>query len=90
MCAKEFCQCLQGFFTSFGIRGSLADSRHAEGRTACVSASVDSEIGIEDLRGKKIISFSRKNLSDSERYFAEKFEEHDLTDDVGYTRDDTF
>lgn len=55
-----------------------------------MSASVDSEIGIEDLRGKKIISFSRKNLSDSERYFAEKFEEHDLTDDVGYTRDDTF
>ncbi|MGH6809297.1 MAG: LysR substrate-binding domain-containing protein [Ensifer adhaerens] len=49
-----------------------------------------SEIGIEDLKGEKIISFSRQNLSFTERYFAEKFEEHDLSKNVAYTCDDTF
>ena len=48
------------------------------------------EIGIEDLRDQKIISFSRSNLSYTERYFAEKFEEHDLTKNIAYTCDDTF
>lgn len=90
LCAREFCQCRQGFLPSFGIRGSLAANRHGEERTARVSAGVKSEIDIEDLRREKIISFSRQNLSYSERYFAKKFEEHDLTDEVGYTRDDTF
>ncbi|WP_312366114.1 LysR family transcriptional regulator [Ensifer sp.] len=49
-----------------------------------------SEIDIEDLKGEKIISFSRQNLSYTERYFAEKFEEHDLAKNVAYTCDDTF
>ncbi|RDL47842.1 Hca operon transcriptional activator HcaR [Ensifer sp. M14] len=49
-----------------------------------------SEIGIEDLQGEKIISFSSQNLSFTERYFAEKFEEHDLAKSVAYTCDDTF
>jgi DNA-binding transcriptional LysR family regulator len=49
-----------------------------------------SEIGIEDLKGEKIISFSRQNLSFTERYFAEKFEEHDLSKSVACTCDDTF
>ena len=49
-----------------------------------------SEIDIEDLKGEKIISFSRQNLSYTERYFAEKFEEHDLSKSVAYTCDDTF
>jgi DNA-binding transcriptional LysR family regulator len=48
------------------------------------------EIGIEDLKGEKIISFSRQNLSYTERYFTEKFEEHDLSKSVAYTCDDTF
>ncbi len=52
--------------------------------------SLKSEIDIEDLRSEKIISFSRQNLCYSERYFAEKFEEHDLTGNVAYTCDDTF
>ena len=52
--------------------------------------SLKSEIDLEDLRSEKIISFSRQNLSYSERYFAEKFEEHDLTDNVTYTCDDIF
>ncbi|GAA3099115.1 hypothetical protein GCM10010520_50670 [Rhizobium viscosum] len=52
--------------------------------------SLKSEIDLEDLRDEKIISFSRQNLSYSERYFAEKFEEHDLTDNVTYSCDDTF
>jgi hypothetical protein len=41
-----------------------------------------SEIDLEDLWGKKIVSFSRPNLSYSEHYFAEKFGEHDLADKV--------
>ena len=52
--------------------------------------AVRSEIGIEDLRDQKIISFSRSNLSYTERYFAEKFEAHDLTKNIAYTCDDTF
>jgi DNA-binding transcriptional LysR family regulator len=52
--------------------------------------AVRSEIGIEDLRDQKIISFSRANLSYTERYFSQKFEEHDLTKNIAYTCDDTF
>ncbi|WP_426232273.1 LysR family transcriptional regulator [Pararhizobium sp. DWP3-4] len=48
------------------------------------------DIGIDDLRDQKIISFSRQNLSYTERYFAEKFAEHDLTRNIAYTCDDTF
>ncbi|MGF6178852.1 DNA-binding transcriptional LysR family regulator [Ensifer sp. 4252] len=48
------------------------------------------EIGIEDLKGEKTISFSRQNLSFTKRYFTEKFEEHDLSKNVAYTCDDTF
>ncbi len=47
-----------------------------------------SEIGIEDLRGEKFISFSRQNLSYTERYFAEKFEEHHLSKSVAWSKDD--
>lgn len=46
-------------FTSFGIRGSLADNRHGVEPTASVIAGVKSKIGIDNLRGEKIISFSR-------------------------------
>jgi DNA-binding transcriptional LysR family regulator len=48
------------------------------------------DIDIEDLRDQKIISFSRQNLSYTERYFAEKFAEHELTRNIAYTCDDTF
>jgi DNA-binding transcriptional LysR family regulator len=48
------------------------------------------DVGIEDLRDQKIISFCRSNLSYTEHYFAEKFEEHDLACNVSYTCDDTF
>jgi DNA-binding transcriptional LysR family regulator len=48
------------------------------------------DIGIEDLRDQKIISFSRQNLSYTERYFTEKFEEYDLTKNIAYTCDDSF
>src|SRR5690606_26106339 len=48
------------------------------------------DVGIEDLRDQKIISFSRSNLSYTERYFAERFEEHDLAGNVAYSCDDTF
>ncbi len=48
------------------------------------------EICISDLRDQKIIGFQRQNLSYTERYFAEKFEEHDLAGNVAYTCDDSF
>jgi DNA-binding transcriptional LysR family regulator len=48
------------------------------------------EIGIEDLRDQKVISFSRQNLSYTERYFAEMFAEHDLVRNIAYSCDDTF
>ena len=48
------------------------------------------EIDIEDLRDQKIISFSRQNLSYTERYFAEMFAEHDLARNIAYSCDDTF
>jgi DNA-binding transcriptional LysR family regulator len=48
------------------------------------------EIGIDDLRDQKIISFSRQNLSYTERYFAEMFAEHDLVRNIAYSCDDTF
>lgn len=46
-------------------------------------------IALEDLRQQKIISFSRSNLSHTEQYFFEKFQEYGLTDRVVYTCDDT-
>jgi DNA-binding transcriptional LysR family regulator len=48
------------------------------------------EISIEDLRDQKIIAFNRQNLSFTERYFNEKFEEYDLTKNVAYSCDDTY
>ena len=52
--------------------------------------SAKSEIDIGYVRSAKIISFSRYNLSYSQRYFTEKFERHDLTGNVAYTCDDIF
>jgi DNA-binding transcriptional LysR family regulator len=43
------------------------------------------EVTIEDLRGERIIGFKRQNLSYTERYFAETFEEHGLSENVAYT-----
>jgi len=48
------------------------------------------EVTIKDLRAEKIIAFKRQNLSFTERYFAETFDEHGLNDNVAYTCDDTF
>ncbi|KQV16774.1 LysR family transcriptional regulator [Rhizobium sp. Root1203] len=42
------------------------------------------EITIDDLRDQKIIAFNRQNLSFTERYFNEKFEEYDLTANIAY------
>ena len=69
---------------------SIAHERYLLAVAKESALSLKSEIDLEDLRSEKIISFSRQNLSYSERYFAEKFEEHDLTDNVAYTCDDTF
>ncbi|TBD71748.1 LysR family transcriptional regulator substrate-binding protein [Rhizobium ruizarguesonis] len=45
---------------------------------------------IDDLRSEKIIAFNRQNLSYTERYFDEKFEEYDLTRNIAYSCDDTY
>jgi DNA-binding transcriptional LysR family regulator len=47
------------------------------------------EIDIDDLRYQNIISFSRQNLSYTERYFVEILAEHDLTRNVADSCDDT-
>ncbi len=69
---------------------SIAHERYLLAVAKESALSARSEIDLEDLRSEKIISFSRQNRSYSERYFTEKFEEHDLTDNVTYTCDDTF
>ncbi|MGE8585485.1 MAG: LysR family substrate-binding domain-containing protein, partial [Agrobacterium tumefaciens] len=46
-------------------------------------------VTLEDLRRQKIISFSRSNLSYTERYFLDTFREHELSDRIVYTCDDT-
>ena len=48
------------------------------------------DISIDDLRDQKIIAFNRQNLSFTERYFNEKFEEYDLTKNIAYSCDDTW
>lgn len=48
------------------------------------------EVTIEDLKAEKIIAFRRQNLSYTERYFSEAFDDHGLNDNVTYTCDDTF
>ncbi|MBB3565319.1 DNA-binding transcriptional LysR family regulator [Rhizobium sp. BK512] len=69
---------------------SIAHERYLLAVAKESALSARSEIDLEDLRSEKIISFSRQNRSYSEQYFAEKFEEYDLTDNVAYTCDDTF
>ena len=69
---------------------SIANERYLLALEKKSALLTRSEIDIEDLKGEKIISFSRQNLSYTERYFAEKFEEHDLSKSVAYTCDDTF
>lgn len=46
-------------------------------------------VTLEDLRRQKIISFSRSNLSYTERYFLDTFRKHELSDRIVYTCDDT-
>ena len=46
-------------------------------------------ITMSDLKRERIISFSRSNLSYTEKYFSEQFRKHDLVDHVAYSCDDT-
>jgi DNA-binding transcriptional LysR family regulator len=46
-------------------------------------------ISVSDLRHQKIISFSRSNLSYTEKYFYEKFREYELQGNIAYTCNDT-
>jgi DNA-binding transcriptional LysR family regulator len=47
------------------------------------------KITLDDLRKQKVISFSRSNLTYTEKYFHDRFKEHDLSDCIAYTCDDT-
>jgi DNA-binding transcriptional LysR family regulator len=53
-----------------------------DSRLACFA-----EIGIEDLRDQKLTSFSRQNVSYTERYFAELFAEHGLAPNIAHSND---
>ncbi len=63
---------------------SIAHERYLLAVEKTSSLALRSEIDIEDLRGEKIIAFSRQNVSYSERYFSEMFEAHGLTGNIAY------
>jgi DNA-binding transcriptional LysR family regulator len=46
-------------------------------------------VTLNDLRREKIISFSRSNLSYTEKYFFDMFRTHALLDSIAYSCDDT-
>jgi DNA-binding transcriptional LysR family regulator len=69
---------------------SIAHERYLLAVEKNSSLAARDDIGIEDLRDQKIIAFSRQNLSYTERYFTEKFEEYDLTRNIAYSCDDSF
>jgi len=69
---------------------SIARERYLLAVEKTSPLALRSEIDIDDLRGEKIIAFSRQNLSYSERYFSEMFETHGLTGNIAYSCDDTF
>ncbi|ASY66234.1 Chromosome initiation inhibitor (plasmid) [Sinorhizobium sojae CCBAU 05684] len=46
-------------------------------------------VAMSDLKQERIISFSRSNLSYTEKYFFEQFRKHGLLDHVAYSCDDT-
>ncbi|MBY5878491.1 LysR family transcriptional regulator [Rhizobium leguminosarum] len=69
---------------------SIAHERYLLAVARSNRLAEQAEIGIDDLRSEKIIAFNRKNLSYTERYFNEKFEEYDLTRNIAYSCDDTY
>jgi DNA-binding transcriptional LysR family regulator len=69
---------------------SLAQERYLLAVTKGSPLALRDELSIDDLKNEKIISFSRRNLSYTERYFAKKLEEYDLTRNIAYSCDDTF
>ncbi|KAA3521057.1 hypothetical protein DXM29_24540 [Agrobacterium tumefaciens] len=76
-----------GFSTPVENIGSLrfysfAHQRYLLAVTKDGPLSCKSDIDFDDLWGEKIISFSVQNLSYSERYFAQKVEQYDLTDNI--------
>ncbi|MGO6705133.1 LysR family substrate-binding domain-containing protein, partial [Rhizobium ruizarguesonis] len=84
-----------GFIRPVENIGSLRFSSIAHERYLLAVARTNplaeqAEIGIDDLRSERIIAFNRKNLSYTERYFNEKFEEYDLTRNIAYSCDDTY
>ncbi|MGR9418256.1 LysR family transcriptional regulator [Rhizobium leguminosarum] len=84
-----------GFIRPVENIGSLRFSSIAHERYLLAVARTNrlaeqAEIAIDDLRSERIIAFNRKNLSYTERYFNEKFEEYDLTRNIAYSCDDTY
>ncbi|MGR9145691.1 LysR family transcriptional regulator (plasmid) [Rhizobium leguminosarum] len=82
-----------GFIRPVENIGSLRFSSIAHERYLLAVARTNrlaeqAEIAIDG--SEKIIAFNRKNLSYTERYFNEKFEEYDLTRNIAYSCDDTY
>ncbi|MGO6841472.1 LysR family substrate-binding domain-containing protein, partial [Rhizobium ruizarguesonis] len=69
---------------------SIAHERYLLAVSRTNRLAEQEEIAIDDLRSERIIAFNRKNLSYTERYFNEKFEEYDLTRNIAYSCDDTY
>ncbi|MGO7287994.1 LysR family substrate-binding domain-containing protein, partial [Rhizobium ruizarguesonis] len=69
---------------------SIAHERYLLAVARTNRLAEQAEIAIDDLRSERIIAFNRKNLSYTERYFNEKFEEYDLTRNIAYSCDDTY
>ncbi|MFA1627040.1 LysR family transcriptional regulator [Rhizobium mongolense] len=68
---------------------SIAHERYLLAVARTNRLAEQAEISVDDLRSEKIISFNRQNLSYTERYFNEKFDEYDLTRNIAYSCDDT-
>jgi len=83
-----------GFIRPFENIGSLRYQSIAVERYLLAISNKNSlaaaeKISLDDLHDQKIISFSRSNLSYTEKYFFEKFQEHGLSENIAYTCDDT-
>ncbi|MCO6181023.1 LysR family transcriptional regulator [Ciceribacter sp. RN22] len=68
---------------------SIANERYLLAVPLDSPLASEETITMTDLRRERIISFSRSNLSYTEKYFFEQFRKHDLLDHVACSCDDT-
>lgn len=68
---------------------SIANERYLLAVPLLSQLTTAETITMSDLKRERIISFSRSNLSYTEKYFFEEFRKHGLLDHVAYSCDDT-